>query len=177
MTFGSNFSWVCLIMSQRKTLTQVFVSVRLYQHLGPEQLIWTVDSSSAEPIFCKVAAALSILLNLCLHFLELCPCQPTSAYLTDEIQHVEIVDCLSRKLCPWRFGSQSSSCSVRWGTVAVAPIMNVVFPPSISTALDLLASHRQEETLQWNDVKACWRQRSSPTGSVWISQEGLDNGV
>lgn len=36
---------------------------------------------------------------------------------------------------------------------AVAPIMNVVFRLSVSTALHLLASHRQEETAQRNDEK------------------------
>lgn len=97
-----NDIWVKLSLSWtynesvKNTVTKFLLL--LYQLLGPQQFTWSVDSNSADTIFCKALVVLSILLNLCLHFPERCPCQPSSAGLTDEIQHEETVACLSRKL-------------------------------------------------------------------------------
>lgn len=126
--------------SLKNTVTKFWVV--LYELLGP-QFTSSGDRNTAETAFRKASVVLSILLNLCLHFPELCRCQPTSVGLTYELQHEETAACLPRKLCSWLFWTPIlTDVLAHRAKVAVAPVMNVVFHLSISTELVLLASHR-----------------------------------
>lgn len=170
--FGSNLSWVCPIMSQWRPLTLTFCfcevipapqSRAVYLDCRQQRCKTSILQCSSgvinSPQFMSpFSRALPLPTNLCRFDRWNLACGDSGLSLQETLPSTVSKSILTDVLC--------------WGTVAVAPIMNTVFCLSISPALDLLASHRQEETLQWNDAKAFWRRRSSPTGSVWSSQEG-----
>lgn len=104
--------------------------MKLYGGQPREQFIWTADKQQCSAtVLCKVAAALSILFNLCLQFPELSLCQHRCTFdrwspaceagslSLVETLHLTVFFFVFFSLLPHRYAAQ-------WVAVAVAPIMN-----------------------------------------------------
>lgn len=157
MTFGSNFGLSLAYNESVKNIVTKFLFL-LYELLGPQQFTWSVDSKCRNCILQRISGvinspqfmspfpwALPLPTNLC-WFDRWNPAWGDSGLSLQETLHLTVLN------------SILTDVLARWGNVAVAPIMNVVFHLSISAALVLLASHRQETSQQqsarWKHVIA-----------------------
>ena len=156
MTFGSIFSWVCLVMSQWRILSQSFCFCYKCSSVHSSSLgvfIATVKKLYfAKHQWCYQFSSIYVSISL------------SSAPANQPVLVWQLKSSTRRRLvspgnsAPDILNAILADAFARWGNVAVAPIMNFVIRLSISAALVLLASHRQEPSQQqsarWKCVTA-----------------------